>query len=367
MHHRSRQGSTRRSKQRSNTRRPKQRSKTRRSKQRSKTRRPKQRSKTRRYRATNGLAWVASELQMGHTLCQIYSFDHNGYYEDTKTHASMLYPGRLKFGGVKPSWWSVHHFVYIEYDSTDPKVGVIRGDDGSYATLPDTAWRIIRREGVTTAHNVTFFTALCGMFIFTLMEPPTGAVVSLKHLHSEDQKTVLCFSNSGSTLYYDTQIRYTYGDVVMKIAFRDEVDDKYILLLPLDGTNYLVLEVHYLQQQFAQNVEDWLNTHVFGNYRVEDGNGMVLQERNGRIEEDLRGMAQSMQISSTYHIDQEMDENDGEWIQCRFCDVDAGLFFYPIVVSVSASADGPMTPSRPTRTASLKEDAMRRIRRRLDI
>jgi len=275
----------------------------------------------------------------------------------------MLYPGRLKFWGVKPSWWSVHHFVYIVYNSTELKVGVISSDDGTYATLPDTAWGIIRRERLTTAYNVPFFTALCGVFIFTLMEPPTGAVVSLKHLHSEDQKTELCFSNSGRTLYYDTQIRYTYGNVVMKIAFGDEDDDEYILLLPLDDTNYLVLEVHYLQQQFAQNVEGWLNTHVFGKYRV-DGSGMVLQERNGRIEQVLREKAQSMQISSTHHIDPEMDEEDGEMRQCRFCDIDAGSFFYPIVVRVATSDASPVTPSPPTRTATWKKHDMH-IRRRL--
>ena len=301
---------------------------------------------------------------MGHTVCTIYSFDHNGYYEHTRTYASMLYPGRLKFWGVKPSWWSVHHFVYIVYNSTELKVGVISSDDGTYATLPDTAWGIIRRERLTTAANVPFFTALCGVFIFTLMEPPTGAVVSLKHLLSEDQEiTELCFSsNDGDVLSYGTQISYTYGGFVMKIAFRNEEDNDYILLLPLDNTNYLVLEVHYLQQQFAQGVEDWLKTHVLGNYRV-DGSGMVLQERNGFIEQVLREKAQNMRIRSTYYIDPEMDEEDGEMRQCRFCDIDAGSFFYPIVVSVASSDAGPPTPSPPTRTATWKKHATQTIRR----
>lgn len=204
-------------------RRSKQRSKTRRSKQRSKTRRSKQRSTqrlSRGYRAAsspNPLLWIASEEWSGHTPCTIYRFDHNGYYEDTKTYASRLYPGRLKFpNDVKPSWWSVHNFVYIVFNSTQPnEVGVISKNDGTYAKLPITAWGIVRLKELTTAANVSFFTVLSGMFISTLMDPPTGAVVSLKHILSEEEnKTELCFSNNGRALYYGTQIDYTYGGVL---------------------------------------------------------------------------------------------------------------------------------------------------------
>lgn len=360
-----------RSRQRSNTRRPKQRSNTRRSKQRSSTRRPKQRSTqrlSRRYRAASPLdplAWVASELWLGHTPCTIYHCVHNGYYPNTETHVSRLYPGRLKFrNDEKPTWWSVHNFVYIMCNnSTEPEFGVISKDDGTYAKLPNTAWEIIQVGKLTTAANERIFTALSGVSIFTLMNPPTDAVVSLRHLLSEgENKTELCFSsNNGDVVYYDTQIRYTYGSFATKIACRDEDDDEYIVLLPLDNTNYLVLEVHCLHQEDAKNVEKWLETNVFENYKVDDDD-MVLQKRNRSIEDFLTQMAQSMRISSEHPlIEPEPDEND-LW-QCRFCDVDAGSFFHPIVVSVASSAAGETTPSLPMRTAAWKKYATRTIRR----
>lgn len=352
-------------------RRSKQRSKTRRSKQRSKTRRSKQRSTqrlSRGYRAAsspNPLLWIASEEWSGHTPCTIYRFDHNGYYEDTKTYASRLYPGRLKFpNDVKPSWWSVHNFVYIVFNSTQPnEVGVISKNDGTYAKLPITAWGIVRLKELTTAANVPFFTVLSGMFISTLMDPPTGAVVSLKHILSEEEnKTELCFSNNGRALYYGTQIDYTYGGGSMNTAFRDEDDFDHLLLIPLDDTNYLVLEARCLHPQHAEDVENWLETHVFGRYSV-DGEGMVLQERNVSIEHSLAQMAHSMQIRSE-RPPMEPDPDEDDLWQCRFCD-DAGSFFYPIVVSVVASSASQITPGRRMRTAALKERHM--ARRRLNL
>ena len=364
MHHRS--------KQRSNTRRSKQRSNTRRPKQRSNTRRPKQRSTqrlSRRYRAGSDpiLVWVASELLSGHIPCTIYHCVHNEYYPDTITHASRLYPGRLKFqNNVKPNWWSVHNFVYIKFDSTRPdEVGVISKDDGTYAKLPITAWGIIQMEQLTTAANVPFFTVLSGMFISTLRTPPTGAVVSLKHILSDyENKTELCFSNNGRALYYGTQVDYTYGGFAMNTAFRAEEDFDHLLLIPLDDTNYLVLEARCLHQQHAEHVENWLETHVFGKYSV-DGEGMVLQERNVSKEHSLAQMAHSMQIRSE-RPPMELDPDEDDLWQCRFCD-DAGSFFYPIVVSVVASFASQISPGRPTRTAALKERHLLKVRRRLHL